>query len=237
MNRRISALLPILAALFMTFFVIGCTASGGATEETLPVRDTLVVAPASGPTRDELQQELDALKTDNIQMKEKLNAAERTNHDLLSKASDLEASIAAREQRAKAAAVVARSYEGATSRDDVRVYKAAVEMVRNGKFRESIASFEALLNTSVKKDYAPNCRHWMGLAYFGLRDYASALEEFNGVFEFPFSNKKDDAQLMIAQCYEKMGDLKQAKAEYEKLLKTYPASEYAERAKKKVGRL
>jgi TolA-binding protein len=238
MTLRISALLPALAAFFMTLSVIGCAASGDTTEEGTmqPAVDTVAV---SGPTRDELQQELDALKTENIQLKEKLTAAEKTNRSLLSKASDLEASIAARDQNAKAEAAVPakRSYAGVTAPDDVRTYESAVAMVRKGNFREAISKFESLLNTSVKEDYAPNCRHWMGLAYFGLKEYKPALEQFKGVFDFTFTNKKDDAQLMIAQCYEKMGELKMAKSEYQKLVKTYPTSEYVKRAKKKIRQL
>ncbi|HLP14978.1 MAG TPA: tetratricopeptide repeat protein [Bacteroidota bacterium] len=241
MNLRISALLPIVAAFCLTMAAAGCAASGDTTgeEQMPPAQDSVA---AAGPTRAELQQELDAMKTENIQLKEKVSQLERTNRDLLSKASDLEASIAAREQAArdKSAAEpkpAKRSYEGVTSAEDVRTYKSAVALVRKDKFREAAAKFEALLNSSVKEDYAPNCRHWLGLAYFGLKDYKAALEQFKQVFEFKFSTKKDDAQLMIAQCYEQLGDLKAAKAEYEKLVKTYPTSEYVKRAKKKVREL
>ncbi len=241
MNLRISAVLPIVCALCITFILIGCGSSADTTDTTMaPARDTVVVSHPSGPTRDELQQDLDALKTENIQLKDKLSAAENSNRTLLSKASDLEASIAAREQSAKTAEKVVpakRSFEGVTSAEDLRTYHSAVAMVKNGKLTESIPKFESLLATSIKEDYAPNCRHWLGLAYFGLKDYKSALEQFNGVFEFKFSNKKDGAQLMIAQCYEKMGDAKQAKIEYEKLVKMYPASPYVERAQKKARRL
>lgn len=242
MNLRISTLLPVAAAFSMTVMMIGCAASEDMTEEGMmpPARDTTTVSRPVGPTRDELQQELDVLKTENIQLKEKLAGAEKTNRDLLSKASDLEASIAAREQSAKAAeaAVPAkRSLEGVTAPEDMRVYESAVVMVKKGKFSEAVPKFESLLKLSVKEDYAPNCHHWLGLALFGLKEYKAALEQFNGVFAFKFSNKKDDAQLMIAQCYEKMGELKQAKAEYQKLVKTYPASEFVKRAKKKARQL
>jgi TolA-binding protein len=241
MNLRISALLPAVAAFFMTFIVIGCAASGDtAEEETMPARDTVAVSRPSGPTRDELQQELDALKTENIQLKEKLSAAENTNRSLVSKASDLEASIAAREQSAKAAeaAVPAkRPMEGVSTPEDIRIYKTAVANVKKGNFRDAIPKFESLLKSSIKEDYAPNCHHWLGLAYFGLKDYKTALEQFNGVFDFKFSSKKDGAQLMIAQCYEKMGDVKQAKAEYQKLVKTYPTSQYLKRAQRKARTL
>ncbi len=237
MTPRISALLPSAAAVFLTFMMIGCAASDEMMEEDMmpPAQDTVASAPA-GPSRDELQQELDVLKTENIQLKEKLTAAEKSNRDLLSKASDLEASIAARAKTADAAPAK-RSFEGVTSPEDMRVYEAAVAAVKTGRFQEAVPKFESLLKFSVKEDYAPNCRHWLGLAFFGLKEYTAALEQFNGVFAFKFSSKKDDAQLMIAQCYEKMGDRKKAKAEYQKLVTTYPASEFVKRAKKKARQL
>jgi TolA-binding protein len=242
MNMRISALLPVIAALFLTFMVAGCAASGEtAEEETMqPAKDTVAVSQPAGPTRDDLQHELDALKTENIQLKDKLTTAEKANRELVSKASDLEASIAAREQAPKAVVpevAAPRSMEGVTAPADVRTYQAAVALVRNNSFREAIAKLDPLLATSVKEDLAPNCHHWMGLAYFGLKEYKSALDQFGQVFNFKFSNKKDDAQLMIAECYEKMGNPKQAKAEYKKLVKTYPTSEFVKRAKKKIREL
>jgi TolA-binding protein len=241
MNLRFTALLPVLAACCLSLSAAGCGASGDTTAEgkMTQAQDTVATHP-SGPSRDELQQELDALKTETIQLKEKLSQAEKTNRDLLSKASDLEASIAARDQAARSAEpkpAAKRSLEGVTAPEDVHTYEAAVTMVRKNNFQEAIAKFETLLNTSVKEDYAPNCRHWMGLAYFGLKDYKSALEQFHDVFSFKYSTKKDDAQFMIAECYEKMGERKLAKEEYQKLVKTYPTSEYVKRAKKKVRQL
>lgn len=259
MNLRNTAFVPAIVALFITFIVIGCAASDDMTTEEEAVSlnsDTAVVveqAPSATPTSYELQQELDAIKTENFQLKQKLTAAENSNRALLSKASDLEAAIAAREQSAKAGSSktldveatqrekkgksITRSFEGVTERSDVRIYESAVNMVKKGLFTEAIAKFELLLNTAIKEDYAPNCRHWMGLAFYGLKDYQSALEQFNGVSEFKFSTKKEDAQLMIAQCYEKMGDVKRARTEYEKLVRTYPAGQHVDRAKKKARTL
>ncbi len=141
MNSRISALLPFAVAVFLTFMMIGCAASDELLDEDMmpPAQDTVASAPA-GPSRDELQQELDVLKTENIQMKEKLSAAEKTNRDLLSKASDLEASIAARAQSAKAAEAspAKRSLEGVTSPEDMRVYESAVAAVKANRFQEAV---------------------------------------------------------------------------------------------------
>ena len=238
MNLRISALLPVFTALCLSLMAAGCAASTDLTEEEqqTPARDTVVVR-QEGPSRDEMQQELDVMKTENVQLKEKLSAAEKTNRDLVSKASDLEASIAARDQASRTAEMKApakRSYEGVTTPEDARMYEAAVKMVKRNNCKNAIPKFESLLNT-VKEDLAPNCRHWLGLAYFGLKDYKAALDQFNEVFAFKFSTKKDDAQFMIAQCYEKLGDRAQAKAEYQKFVKTYPTSEYIARAKKKAN--
>lgn len=240
MNLRISAVLSVLVPFAAALLAAGCTAAGDLTEEeqAVPAKDTVAVS-QPGPSRDELQQELDALKTENIQLKAQLTEAEKTKRELLSKASDLEASIAAREQalRAEPKAPAKRSYEGVTSPEALRTYEAAVALVKQDKFQEAIPKFEELLNGAVKEDYAPNCRHWLGLAYYGLRNYKAALEQFNEVFSFKYSTKKDDAQMMIAQCYEKMGEKKQAKAEYRKLVKTYTTSEYVNRAKKKARQL
>ena len=51
------------------------------------------------------------------------------------------------------------------------------------------------------------------------------------------SEKKADAQFMIAQTYERLGDKIKAKAAYEKVVKDYPMSKNVKRAKARWANL
>jgi len=51
------------------------------------------------------------------------------------------------------------------------------------------------------------------------------------------SEKKADAQFMIAQTYEHLGSKAKAKAAYEKVVKNYPMSKNVKRAKARWAKL
>jgi TolA-binding protein len=188
-------------------------------------------------TSDELQQEIDTLKSENVQLQEKLSTTEKTNKQLATKISDLEAALAAAKAAKKETKPVVESRPtapGKTSAEDVRAYTSAVNLVKQRKYSDALSELQTLLNTSVKDDYADNCYYWMGECEFQMKNYRQAISHFEQVKNYKFSEKKDDAQLMIAQCYERLGDKEKATEEYKRLVTMYPTSEYVARAKSKI---
>jgi TolA-binding protein len=232
--------------------VIGCGGSEASTENAQAASDTTKAmtdttaakvdsaAMAAAAQSEMMQKEVDELKTDNIQLQNKLSAEEQANKDLTAKVSDLEAAqAAAQEQAAKAMAAKSKKHMWmkpgeASSSEEVQKYEDAVALANGRKFQEAIDAFQQLLDGGIKSDYADNCHYWMGLSYFGEKNFPSALEQFNHVLEFKVSEKKDDAQFMIARCYDRMGKHDQAQAEYKKLIDLYPNSEYVRDAEAKL---
>ncbi len=190
-------------------------------------------------TAEELQQEIDALKTENVQLQGKLSNTEKSNKQLATKISDLEAALAAAKAAKKETKLSVEPTNrpiavGKTSAEDVKVYTNTVSLVKQRKYSNAISEFQTLLNTSVKEDYADNCYYWMGESEFQMKNFQQAISYFEQVKNYRFSEKKDDAQLMIAQCYERMGNREKASEEYKKLVTMYPTSEYVARAKTKI---
>ena len=68
-----------------------------------------------------------------------------------------------------------------------------------------------------------------------MKDYKTAISNFEKVFAYKISEKKDDAAIMIANSYWVMGNKKEAVKEYKKFLEKYPASPYVKRAKDRTG--
>ncbi|HTX19621.1 MAG TPA: tetratricopeptide repeat protein [Bacteroidota bacterium] len=206
-----------------------------------PETTAVVQAP---PSREEmLQQQIEDIKTENVQLQQKLDASEQKNKDLMAKVSDLEAAqIAAQEKATKpttAATAASRPAmtkvtRGASSSDMIQHYEGSVALARERKYKEAIDEFQSLLDAGIKSDYADNCHYWIGLCDYGLREYKSAIGQFQEVLKFKISEKKDDAQFMIAQAYERLGDRQQAQAEYRKFVELYPNSEYLKRAQAKL---
>lgn len=202
-----------------------------------PVEQTPVETAPQGPTTDQLQQELDALKSENMQLQDHVTQTENENKNLSTKVSDLEAALAAakaakKEERPKMTS--RSSMPGKSSAAEIQQYTDAVKLTKQKNYSGAISQFEALLSSGLKDDYADNAHYWIGESYFQLKKYNDAISHFQQVANYKFSEKKDDAQLMIAQSYERLGQREKAMNEYRKLVEMYPASEYAMRARAKV---
>ncbi|MDD8017170.1 MAG: tetratricopeptide repeat protein [Bacteroidota bacterium] len=259
MNRfaLFRSLFITLLALTLTMLYIGCASSQQAASEDEMVTDTgtktqadttavateqsaVTTQPAAqpeGPTNEQLRSELDSLKTENVQLQAKVSSSEQANRDLTTKVSDLEAANMAMKSQAETKKPAGKHHAvkaGKSSSDEIQAYEAAIAKFKSKNYTEAVGEFQTLLNTGIKEDYADNCHYWIGLSSYQMKDYKTAIEHFNQVFSYRFSEKKDDAQIMIAQCYEKLGEREKAMAEYKKLVEMYPTSEYVKRAQSKL---
>ena len=66
-----------------------------------------------------------------------------------------------------------------------------------------------------------------------MKQYQEAIIEFQKVFAYVQNDKYDDAQLMIAQSYSRLGQKDRARSEFENFLNNYNSSEYYPIAKYK----
>ncbi len=67
--------------------------------------------------------------------------------------------------------------------------------------------------------------------------YSDAIQHFEMARGYRYSEKKDDAQLMIGNSYSAMGNKSAARDAYNKLISSYPASPYVKKAEEKLARL
>jgi TolA-binding protein len=214
------------------------TAAEAQSEDTTKTSDTLaadVTPQPAVPTNDQLQSELDSLKTENVQLQEKVSSSQQANQDLMAKVSDLEAANMALEKKKMGRASVATvSQPGKSSSEEIEAYKQGVSKFKAKDYSGAINDFQALLSAGIKDDYADNCHYWIGLSNFQMKDYSSAISQFQQVMNYRFSQKKDDAQIMIARSYERSGNREKAMLEYKKLIDLYPTSEYVPKAEAKL---
>lgn len=190
-----------------------------------------------GPSREQLQADLDMLKTENVQLKEQLAASEQRNKLLVAKLSNLESANTAIKSQAsepKQTPTPHAAVAGKSSPQEIQAYESAVSMFNSKNYSGAISELQSLLNGGIKDDYADNCHYWIGVSSFQSKDYSTALQHFQQVMSYKYSEKRDDAQIMIARCYERLGEKDQAQAEYKKLIEMYPTSEWVSRARSKI---
>ncbi|MCK4830000.1 tetratricopeptide repeat protein, partial [bacterium] len=100
-----------------------------------------------------------------------------------------------------------------------------------------IEKFESILITNTQHSLSDNCQYWIGESYWGLGNYQAALAAFKKVFSFEKSNKEDAAQLKIGLCYMRLNDKDKAKQELQRLIDSYPSSEFISSARRFLAQL
>lgn len=116
------------------------------------------------------------------------------------------------------------NYDQARALFEARNYQAAIE------------HFEALLAASSRHSLSDNAQYWIGESHFALRQYDSAIIDFEKVLTFPKSNKKADAQFKLGFCYLLKGDKAKAVEEFDRLEANYPKSKLNSRVDKLLAK-
>jgi TolA-binding protein len=93
-----------------------------------------------------------------------------------------------------------------------------------------------LLKSDLETNLKVNVIYWLGESYFALKQYDKAIEYFNYVAQTK-SAKTPDALYMLGRCYAALGKIKEAKEYMNRVVKEYPKSPVAKKAKDRLERL
>jgi len=112
-----------------------------------------------------------------------------------------------------------------------------IQLIKDRKYDEAIKRIDQYISEANDLRTIGILNYWKGEALYQKREYGKAIEYFQKVLSMQQSTKKTEAQIMIAECYTKLGKLREAKREYQKFIEEYPFSEYAPRAKRMIQQL
>jgi tol-pal system protein YbgF len=124
------------------------------------------------------------------------------------------------------------------SRGAMEIYKSGLALYRAGDYASAMKEFTAYLHKGPSRDYLDNAYYWLGECSFGMGRFKDAINYFNRVItEIPGGNKVPDSMLKASYAYLKMGQGAQAKKILYNLLETYPSTNAAKLATKKLNKL
>ncbi len=112
------------------------------------------------------------------------------------------------------------------------LYNAGMKSFDQGKYKDAVVSFKDFASAYPKHRLAGNAHFWEGESYFQLKDYARAALAYQEVIaNFPGSQKMQSAMLKQGISLYNAGKKDAAKERLNELLKRYPNSPEATRAK------
>ncbi len=225
-------------------FLGSCGGSGETTQEsddaalTSFIGEKPVQEEPSEVSVTEIDRELEDLRTENTQLKQKILKLEEDNRSLNSELSDTDEQLLAEKARADSLARLSAMTATTTSRGGApAAYEEALIDFRARRYDSAIQKLEGLLNAGVEQRYADNCHYWLGESNFAKRNFSRAIGNFESVLSMRTSEKKGDAQYMVARCYEQLGNRTEAKEAYQTFINNYPTSRLIPRAQERMARL
>ena len=219
---------------------------GADTEKVVEAQKPAVVPPA---LLSQYEKQIDDLRTENTTLKQKNAKLEQENRGINARISDAEAKYSAEKSRADKAEELAKNTAQAPKVVEEKSaaeksglvsassYDAALKAFNARKYNVAAKGFKAIVDDGSNADVTSHAKYWLGECYFAQKKYKAALPLFQETLKLKNSEKKADAQFMIAQTYERLGDNVKAKAAYEKVVKDYPMSKNVKRAKERWAKL
>jgi TolA-binding protein len=116
-------------------------------------------------------------------------------------------------------------------------YGRAIRLYEEHRYGDAIVAFQRLLLNTENDDLTDNCRFWIGVSNFNLQKYEEAIPQFKDLLAHQWFEKREDAYIMLGQCYEQAGEPSLAKAIYEKLVQLNPVCDLAYVAHLKISML
>jgi len=188
------------------------------------------------------EKQIEDLRTENTGLKQKGIKLEQENRELNARLSDAEAKATSEKLRADKAVelsktVVAPKVEEKTAPVSPSTYTDALKAFNARKYDAAAQGFKAVIDGGSNADLTSHAKYWLGETFFAQKKYKDALPLFQEAVKQKNSDKKADAQFMIAQTYDRLGSKAKAKAAYEKVVKDYPMSKNVKRAKARWAKL
>ncbi len=173
-------------------------------------------------------QDLQDLQNRVNQLDSELTVQQQINRDLSAKNAGMEKQL-----------MSGAATQGATmtNAEFKKTYDEALKHFRARKYKEASASLENLAASRVEDPLVSNAHYWLGECYYAMQKYSDAIQEFKKTLTYPKSYKEGAAYVMLGMSYIRLGDKANARASWEKLVKDYPKSQYAVRAKRYLKQL
>ena len=137
-----------------------------------------------------------------------------------------------------AAVAAAGAASAGDDKDGAQQYTAAFDLLKEGQYSKSVASFDSFLRSYPESKYADNAQYWLGEANYVSRQYKTALDAFQTLIaKYPESKKIPGARLKIGYTYYELKNWSASKDALMQVVKLYPDTSVASKANDRLERI
>lgn len=157
--------------------------------------------------------------------------------DSLQAQRNLSQDLSEQQQRGLPGSPDAASLLGASGEEQT-AYDQAIDLFRNGSYKESAAALGQFVQRYPESSYAPTAQFYWGSSLYALKEYQSAIGQLQTMIKnWPDSSRAPDALLVIAGSQIELNDLNGARATLQRIISQYPNSQAATTARDRLSLL
>jgi tol-pal system protein YbgF len=117
------------------------------------------------------------------------------------------------------------------------LYMSGLRLFNARSYDRALAAFNDCLAKFPDGEFRDRASFWTGETHYQMGNMELAIEAYRRVLTHRNSPKADAAQFQIAMAHQKLGQAAQARAEFRRLIERFPASAFAERARRNLENL
>lgn len=117
-------------------------------------------------------------------------------------------------------------------------YENAWKRLKEKDYRRAIQQFKKFVQNHSNSSLTDNAQYWIGESYYALKDFDQAISEFDKVRErYPDGDKVPAAWLKMGFAFSELGERATARLILQEVIRKYPQSEAAKKARDKIQAL
>jgi tol-pal system protein YbgF len=109
--------------------------------------------------------------------------------------------------------------------DQTKLYNNAIADLKEGNYVMAVMEFNEFLTMFKDSPMADDAQYWLGECYYGKKEYAKAIPEFEKVERnYPKGDQMVPALFKMGRSYEELGEKNKAKIIFQRIAKEFPKS-------------
>ncbi|MCE7505200.1 tol-pal system protein YbgF [Polynucleobacter sp. IMCC30063] len=184
----------------------------------------------------ELQNQMEKVKTDNAQLRGRVETLEKQTEELLKNQKAYYQDLDSRLGHFEPRTVEVEGITGTVQPGEKKQYEDALKAFQGGQLKKADAEFNAFIRKYPASPYLPLALFWLGNTKYATQDYSGALAQLQAfVKRYQKHPRVPAALITIANCQSESGNKVAARKTLNELISSYPDSNEANQAQQALG--
>ena len=182
-------------------------------------------------TQLELQSQIDKLKTENAELRGKVEELEKQGEDISSSQKTYYQDLDTRLGNFEPRTVTIEGVSGTVQPGEKKAYEDALKAFQTGSLKKAEDGFAAFTAKYPKSPYLPLALYWNGNSKYANKDYAGAISQLQSLIKkYPNHPRVPAAMVTLGNSQLESGNKTAAKKTFAEIIAKYPDTEAAKDA-------